>query len=245
MHVIILGATSAIAAATARLYAEAGWSILLVGRNERRLGETAADLKARGALKVEIALHDLAEAGDAPAKLQDWSRLIGGIDHVLIAYGLLGDQRQAEQQAPAAEEILRVNFTSPALWALAAANLLEERGQGSLIVLGSVAGDRGRRSNFVYGAAKAGIGTIMEGIAHRFAGKGPRAVLIKLGPTITPMTAHMKRAGPMWAEPQQVARIIHARAFAGPMIAYAPARWRYVMAVIRNMPSALFNKLDL
>lgn len=246
IRVIILGATSAIAIATARLYAEQQKArILLVGRQESRLQELASDLRVRGAVLVEAAACDLASPHDTHQQIAAFAGRLGGVDHVLIAYGLLGDQSVAERNEAAAADILAVNFTSQALWALAAANVLEEQGHGTLVVLGSVAGDRGRRSNFVYGAAKAGIATLVEGIAHRFAGKGPRAIMIKIGPTITPMTAHLDRKGPLWATPQQVARIIHARTLHGGPVAYAPRRWWWIMTLIRHLPAFVFNRINI
>ncbi len=245
MRVIILGATSAIAACTARLYAKEGASLLLVGRDENRLSQMAADLKARGAERVEIAINDLASETDVVARLSAFVDQLGGVDHVLLAYGILGDQSAAERDLASAEEILRVNFNSAAAWSLAAASVLEQQGRGSLVVIGSVAGDRGRRANFIYGAAKAGLETLIEGIAHRFADKGPRAVLIKPGPTITPMTDGMNRKGLLWATPETIAAITHARAYRGSSIAYAPGFWRYIMLIIRNLPGAIFNRMDI
>ncbi|WP_421693226.1 SDR family NAD(P)-dependent oxidoreductase [Aestuariivirga sp.] len=245
MKIVILGATSSIAAATSRLYAKDGDTILLAGRNERRLQETAADLLAHGASRVEVAVTDLSDPANAQARLAGFGEMIGGIDHVLLAYGSLGDQAEASQDEEAAADILRINFTSAAAWALGAANLLEQQGRGSLVVFGSVAGDRGRRNNFVYGAAKAGLAALTEGISHRFANRGPRAVLIKIGPTITPMTAHMNRQGLLWAKPEHVAKIIHARAASGGTLAYAPGYWRFIMAIIRSLPNAVFNRLDI
>lgn len=245
-RVIILGATSAIAMATARLYAERQQArILLVGRQRQRLDALAADLRIRGAAAVETACCELAAPADAELQFAGFVNQLGGVDHVLLAYGLLGEQGLAETSQQAAAEILAVNFTSQALWTLAAASVLEVQGHGSLVVLGSVAGDRGRRSNFVYGAAKAGIATLVEGIAHRFAARGPRAVLVKIGPTITPMTAHLDRKGPLWATPEQVARIIHARALHGGPVAYAPRRWRLIMTIIRHLPAFIFNRVSI
>lgn len=250
LRVIILGATSAIAAATARLYAEEDKaSLLLVGRNENRLSEMAMDLRARGASRVQIETCELVTPHAADRQLATFVERLGGVDHILLAYGLLGDHARAMGSQLEAETILAVNFTSVALWSLSAANILETQGHGALVVFGSVAGDRGRRGNFVYGAAKAGIAALVEGIAHHFAGKGPRAVLIKIGPTVTPMTAHLEkkkpRKGPLWATPQQVAAVVHARAARGGPIAYAPRRWRFIMAIIRHMPGIIFNRLDI
>lgn len=246
LRVVILGATSAIAGATARLYAEQSKaSILLVARSQRRMDEMAADLLARGASSVDTQVLDLANPGDAQKHLVDFHQRLGSIDHLILAYGVLGEQSQAEHDQHEAEAIMRINFTSAAIWCLAAANLLEKQGSGSLVVFGSVAGDRGRRANFVYGAAKAGIAVVVEGIAHRFADKGPRAVLIKIGPTITPMTAHMKRTGRLWARPEDVARVAYERAGRGGAIAYAPGFWRAIMLIIRNLPNSVFNRMDI
>jgi len=245
LRLIVLGATSAIGEATARLYAADNASILLVGRNENRIEEIAADLRIRGAKEVETAIYDLAETATADEQLRAWSRRIGGADDILLCYGVLGDQKRAEKDNVHAEDILRINFNSAAAWCLASANLLEERGHGTLIVLGSVAGDRGRRANFVYGAAKAGLEALVTGISHRFAGNGPRAVIIKPGPTATPMTEGMKRDGLLWSTPEQVARQIYKSAKSGGPVAYAPSFWRYVMLIIRNIPNTIFNRMDI
>ena len=126
---------------------------------------------------------------------------LGGLDHVILAYGVLGDQALAERDPAMAQSIIDVNFRSAAVWTLAVAEVLERQGRGSLVVLGSVAGDRGRRSNYIYGAAKAGLATLVEGISHRFRGTGPRAVIVKPGPTDTAMTAGMTEGGPALGDP--------------------------------------------
>lgn len=205
----------------------------------------AVDLKARGAENAVVATSDLAATTDIEQQFDQFVEQIGGVDHVLIAYGTLGDQGLAERDLVVAEEIFRVNFTSAAAWSLVAANLLEAQGRGSLVVIGSVAGDRGRRANFIYGAAKAGLEALVEGIAHRFANKGPRAILIKPGPTVTPMTEGMNRKGALWAKPEQIAAITYARAHRGGPIAYAPGFWRYIMLIIRNLPAAIFNRMEI
>lgn len=245
LRLVVLGGTSGIAEATARLYAAEGAEILLVGRQEDRLAAIAADLKVRGATRTEVAIADLAVPRDAAAALAGFAATLGGIDHILVAYGILGDQAEAARDPAAAERILAVNFTSASAWCLAAANLLEAQGQGSLVVLGSVAGDRGRRQNFVYGAAKAGLAALVEGIAHRFAAKGPRAVLVKPGPTITPMTEGMQRKGFTWAKPEDVAAVVRRAADKGGPVVYAPWFWRYIMLIIRFLPAPIFNRLDI
>ncbi|GAA3843454.1 SDR family NAD(P)-dependent oxidoreductase [[Pseudomonas] carboxydohydrogena] len=243
IKVLILGAASGIAEATARLYAKEGAIIGLAGRNSGRLNQIADDLKTRGAGRVEIFEADFLTA-DPASTLAHARETLGGLDHILLAYGVLGDQSGAEQSPEAARSIIDVNFTSAAAWSLAAASLLERQGKGSLVVLGSVAGDRGRRSNYIYGAAKGGLGILLQGISHRFAGKGPRAVIVKPGPTDTAMTKAMTKGGPLWASPDAVAKIVRRAADHGGPVVYAPARWRLIMLIIRAVPSAIFNKIN-
>lgn len=247
--VLILGGTSGIAVATARLYAAEGAAIGLAGRDAARLEAVAADLKARGASATPIFALDLAAEAEPAARLAEMSAALGGLDDVLLAYGVMGPQADDERDPVTARHTLDVNFTSAALWALAAAAVIEAQGRGNLVVLGSVAGDRGRRKNFVYGAAKAGIAALVEGIAHRFgrpgAPAGIRAVLIKPGPTRTAMTAGMPREGGTWADPEDVARIVRRVADRGGPIVYAPGRWRWIMLFIRNLPARIFNRLDI
>lgn len=244
-RVVILGATSAMAEALARIYAAEGADLVLVGRRTERLEEMAADLRARGASHVAVAAADLADASRAAEQLAGWSE--APVEAVHVFYGVLTDQARAEQDLPYAEETLAVNFTSAALWSLAAANLLEAQGRGVLVVVGSVAGDRGRQSNYVYGAAKAGLGTLVQGIAHRLAlrGGGARAVIVRPGFVDTPMTDHLPKGGPLWAKPEAVARAIRRAANGKAPVVYAPGFWRVIMLVIRLLPAPLFHRRPL
>jgi short-subunit dehydrogenase len=243
LRIVILGASSAIAEATARLYAAEGAVLLLAGRNAVRLAEVADDLRTRGAPGVEIAALDLAQA-DFNTELTAFADRLGGIDHLLIAYGIMPAQAEAERSSHIAAEVVTVNFTSAAMWALAAASYFEACGRGSLVVLGSPAGDRGRRKNFVYGASKAGLEVLVQGIAHRFAGKGPRAVLLKPGPTATPMTATSGDKRSRLASPEQIAKAVRRAAEQGGPIQYAPARWRLIMRIVREIPWRIFDRLN-
>jgi decaprenylphospho-beta-D-erythro-pentofuranosid-2-ulose 2-reductase len=246
--ILILGAGSAVAEQVARLYAAAGAELLLVARRDEALAAITPDLRLRGAARVETALCDFAACAPAAIAEQFKGLLarLGGADHVLIAYGVLGDQAAEELDLVQAAAALQVNFCSAALWALAAAAHLQAQGSGVLVVIGSVAGDRGRQSNYIYGAAKAGLAALMQGISHRFATTGARAILVKPGPIDTPMTAHMAKAGPMWASPAQVAaQIFRAAARGGPAVVYAPARWRLIMLIIRLLPNAIFHRTKL
>ena len=243
---MIIGATSAIAEAVARLFAAERMRLLLVGRNSSRLQAIASDLAVRGAANAEIEIQDLtAETAVHSTFDRLAAKLDGRIDYVLICHGYLGDQGLAARDQAEAERIIAANFSSAALWALAAADHLRRQGHGSLVVLGSVAGDRGRRANFVYGAAKAGIATLCEGIAHEFAATGPKAVVAKVGPTDTPMTDGFDKRGLLWSKPEKVASIIRRAADGRSPVVYAPGFWRWIMMVIRAIPAPIFNKMSI
>jgi decaprenylphospho-beta-D-erythro-pentofuranosid-2-ulose 2-reductase len=245
-RVLILGATSAIAEATARLYAKERAVIQLVGRRADRLREVAEDLRARGAGSVECIRVDLSEGDSAEAWLRDWGRDFE-FDVILICQGQLGDQGMAEADLARARELIDLNFTSTAQWILAAAQVLEEQRRGVVAVIGSVAGDRGRQSNYVYGAAKAGLAVLVQGVAHRLSRRGglARAVLVKPGFVRTPMTAHLDTKGLLWAEPDLIARCIVAAIRKQRPITYAPAYWRVVMIALRLAPASILHRTSL
>jgi NAD(P)-dependent dehydrogenase (short-subunit alcohol dehydrogenase family) len=245
--IIILGALSAMAEAAARRWAtNKGTRLIFAGRNAFRLESLANDLKLRGA-DTQTFVADLATV-DTERALSEMIERLGGVDIVLVAYGVLGDQPKAEANFAEAQHLLSANFVSAAGWCLAAANVLEKQGHGCLIVIGSVAGDRGRHSNYVYGAAKGGLGILVQGIAHRLARTGARAVLIKPGFVDTPMTAHIERKGVLWAKPETlgklIVRIADAPSRRRPVV-YAPAFWRWIMLAMRNLPASLFHRMRL
>lgn len=246
--VLILGATSAIAEATARDLAVQGARLALVARDGIRLDAMAADLRVRGAVLLATRTADLVETGPTDAFLRDVADELGGIDTVLIAHGLLGDQAAAEQDSALAGRLLDANFSSAALWALASARFLDETvgGDGVVATLGSVAGDRGRASNFVYGAAKGGLAILMQGLAHRRGLRGgPRAIVFKLGFVDTPMTAGMAKGGPLWATPDFVAGVIVRALATRNGIVYGPWFWRYIALIIRLLPQRVFDRINL
>lgn len=240
-RIVILGATSAMAEAAARLWAGKSARLILVGRDVARLEAIAKDLLVRGATGATAVGLDCA-AADASAALTGFVETLGGIDVLLLAYSVLGDQAELETDPKVTADLFRINFTSAAAWCQAGAAVLEQQGFGVLVVLGSVAGDRGRQSNYIYGASKAGLGVLVQGIAHRLARSGARAILIKPGFVDTPMTAAITRKGLLWAKPETLGAIIVAAAAKGGPIVYAPAFWRFIMAIIRSVPAAIFHK---
>jgi decaprenylphospho-beta-D-erythro-pentofuranosid-2-ulose 2-reductase len=243
-RIAILGAASAIAEAAARVWAAQGARLALVGRNAERLQAIAADLGARGARGVVTVVADCASV-DARLTLDDIAKKLGGLDVVLLAYGVLGEQPELERDPMAASELLQTNFLSASQWCLAAADRFERQGSGALVVIGSVAGDRGRASNYLYGASKAGLAVLVQGIAHRLSKSGSRAVLIKPGFVDTPMTAAVGEKGALWAKPESIGQIVVRVVDKGGPIVYAPSFWRGIMIVVRFLPDSIFRKLKL
>ncbi len=244
-HILVLGATSAIASAFCRRRAASGARFVLVARQEERLAAIAADLKARGAAEVETIVSDLADMNEAEARFASMLQTAGLPDEVLLAYGVLGEQLAAQDSADETRRIIDINFTSAALWLqLAARHLVGDRPR-TMVVIGSVAGDRGRQSNYVYGAAKAGLDAFAEGLAHRLHGTNLKVVTVKPGFVDTPMTAHLDRSGPLWAKPEAIAAAIDRAIGSGQRIVYAPWFWRPIMAAVRFAPRPLFYKTKL
>lgn len=245
-HIVIVGATSAIAHACARLWAEQGPTYFsLLGRNEQKLEAVAADLRLRGPeTQASLMLADFLSPEAINAVVAQVVETLPA-DLVLIAHGALPEQSQCQDDLNAANEALLVNGLSPVLFAEAFAKRMSLPGVGgTIVVIGSVAGDRGRRSNYVYGAAKAMAMRYVEGMQHRFAGSDLRIVLIKPGPTATPMTAHLRDSGMPMAELETVARGIVDVA-SRCHTAYVPFKWRIVMGVLRVLPAWIFNRLPL
>jgi len=244
-RVLVLGATSAIAERWARLRAARGDRLLLVGRDPDKLVVVADDLRARGAGEVQTAQSDLADTAGAAERFAGFVDRLGGLDLTFVAYGTLGDQAQAQGDPVLLEQGLRVNFLSTAVWCELAAGALEKAGAGTLVAISSVAGDRGRRSNYAYGAAKAGLSVFLEGLAHRFAGTPVTVVAVKPGFVDTPMTAHLDRGGPLWASSDEVAVAIERAIERRRPSIYAPWFWWPIMAVIRNLPRPIFNRMKI
>lgn len=242
--ILITGAASAIAQATARLYAKEGAAFFLIDLNADRLAAVANDLKARGAKGVTTAAADLNVFDRHQALLEQAQQTMGGIDVVLVAHGTLPKQKDCEQDWPKTQQELSTNFLSAASLLTLVANALEKRGAGTIAVIASVAGDRGRQSNYVYGSAKGALTIFTDGLRNRLSKKGVHVVTIKPGFVDTPMTADFKK-GLLWVKPEAVARGIY-RAIEGKKNkVYLPWFWQIIMVVIRNIPERIFKNLRL
>ncbi len=242
---LVLGATSGIAEATCLIWAAEGANLFLVGRSEEKLHAMAANLRVRGAAFVDFAVADLDRLEDHPSLLAHAVTQLGGLDVAYIAFGVLGDQPQAEKDAAHAQQILHTNLTAPVSMLTWLANFCVKQGRGTIAVLSSVAGDRGRKSNYVYGASKAGLTAFVDGLRNRVDREGVAVLTIKPGPVKTAMTAAMP-GNEQFADANAVARDI-AKAIAkgeGGVI-YVPGKWRVIMAVVRAIPDSIFRKLNL
>ena len=245
-RIVIIGATSAMATHCARLWAEGqAADFTLLGRDAERLDRVATDLRARSqGVLVTTVVADFLGAENI-ARTVDAIVGVGPVDIVLIAHGSLGDQAISQNDLAQCKSELEVNGISPVLFAEAFAGHMERAGRGTLALIGSVAGDRGRKSNYVYGAAKGLVARYAQGLQHRFAGTSVKVVLIKPGPTDTPMTSRLKAHGAKMAPVEDVARGIVAAIDRGRPVAYMPPVWRVIMMVIRHLPAVVFNKLNI
>lgn len=242
--VLVLGATSMIAQHCCRLWAAQGNVLYLVGRNQEKLESIAADARVRGANSVQTACIDLNLVDQHESLLKDADTYLGGIDIVLIAHGTLPNQRQCEESVDLTFQEIHTNALSTVSLLTLSANLFEARRTGTLAVITSVAGDRGRASNYVYGSAKALVNSFLSGLRQRLHHANVVVLTIKPGFVDTPMTADFKKS-PLWAQPDEVARRIIIAIERGELEVYVPWFWRYIMAVIKGIPLRLFGALKL
>ncbi|HDZ10219.1 SDR family NAD(P)-dependent oxidoreductase [Pseudohongiella sp.] len=246
-RIVIVGATSAIAEHCARQWArdEGQQEFFLLGRDQDKLDAIAADLTVRNpALSCKTLCPDFTSTDDIQATV---SKIVanGAPDIVLIAHGTLPDQQDCQQHLDMTAAAITINGLSPVLFAEAFAGPMQAANAGTLALIGSVAGDRGRKSNYVYGAAKGLVTRYAQGLQHRLADTNVRVVLIKPGPTDTPMTAHLKQDGAKLASAEDVATTIVRGVDKGRAVIYAPAKWWLIMMIIRHLPRFIFNKMDI
>lgn len=220
-------------------------NLTLVGRDAGRVERVAADLLVRSPQsEIQIVQSDFLDA-NAIRRTVDGIVAQGDVDVVLIAHGSLPEQSDCQDDLEVCRDALEVNGVSPVLFAEAFAKHMGNANSGTLALIGSVAGDRGRKSNYVYGAAKGMVTRYAQGLQHRFSGTGVRVVLIKPGPTDTPMTAHLKAQGAQMAPVETVAKTIVDSIDRGTAIVYAPTKWVFIMLIIRHLPNIIFNKLNI
>ena len=242
--ILVLGATSGIAEATCRIWAAQGASLFLVARNAEKLAAVAADLKTRGASYIDYAVCDLDDTTQHASLLTHGINSLGGMDVAYLAHGILGDQPTGERDFNAAAQVLHTNFVSPASLLTWLANYCVQRKSGVLAVISSVAGDRGRKSNYIYGSSKAGLSAFLDGLRNRVDREGVTVLNIKPGPTRTAMTAGMPGAEKM-ADVNAVAATIVKAIDKRVDNLYVPFQWAPIMFIIRHIPESIFKKLNL
>ena len=243
---LIVGATSAIAEATARLLAPTSAALFLVARNEAKLQAVAQDLRVRSGGRCAVFGHvmDANDVDGVGSMLVAAEKAMGGVDLALIAHGTLPDQRACERSVELTLNEIRTNALSVVALATHLANRFAEQGYGTLAVIGSVAGDRGRQSNYVYGAAKGMVDVFLQGLRNRLAGVGVHVLTIKPGFVDTPMTAAFPK-GPLWARPEVVAAGIVRAIERQRDVVYLPWFWRWIMLAIRMIPERVFKRMKL
>jgi decaprenylphospho-beta-D-erythro-pentofuranosid-2-ulose 2-reductase len=241
-RILIVGATSAIAEAAAREFATRGDALFLAARNALLLRTIADDLKLRGATNVGSSVIDVHELEALPGLVVAASEHLGGLDQALIAHGTLSDQGACEDFIEVLRDEFTVNALSVMVLSLSLARLFAAQGRGVIAVISSVAGDRGRQSNYAYGAAKASVSAFLSGLGQKLHARGVRVVVVKPGFVDTPMTAAFKK-GKLWAKPARVARDIRHAMDRGTPVLYTPWFWRVIMLIVRSIPERLFRRL--
>jgi decaprenylphospho-beta-D-erythro-pentofuranosid-2-ulose 2-reductase len=246
-NVVVVGATSGIARAINTELARRGCSLVLAGRNMEELQRCADDLRVRFQVPVSIERFDAENLDDYHAF---WARCVaqseGGIDGVVVCHGFLADQEEAQKSMLLLRKSIEINFLSPAaLLEIAAAYFIDRR-KGHIAAISSVAGDRGRQSNYIYGAAKAGFSAYLQGLRNRLHPFGIGVLTIKPGFVATRMTeGRVNPNSPLMAKPETVARHIDRAIRRRKNVLYTPPIWRVVMAVVRALPEPIFKRLKL
>ena len=243
MKVVFLGATRGMGRALARLMAQRGDRLFLLGRDPEELARSAQDLEViAGGGTVEAALCDLLQPETFSAALDQATQALGGFDTVVVTAGLFATQEQLEADAALRGDLLTANFTNTIQFCEEARRRLLAAGGGTLCVFSSVAGERGRKPVILYGAAKAGLSRYLEGLDHKFRAQGLHTICVKPGFVKTGMTAGLK-APPFAGEPDAVARVVLKAIDRGKPVVYAPGIWRWVMLVIRSLPRAVMRRI--
>jgi short-subunit dehydrogenase len=241
---LILGASSTLAHEAAKHFAKDGADFVLVARTPEKLEAITNDLRVRGAGGVETIVADLNDLSRHAEIIATATAAFSGLDMALVAYGTLGNQALCEQDVTVALQEFSNNCTSTISLLTLLANYFEQQKRGCIAVISSVAGDRGRQSNYVYGAAKGAITVFLQGLRNRLAKKGVAVVTLKPGMVDTPMTAHMRK-GLLFADAKTVGQGIYEAMLKRKEVVYLPGYWRYVMVIIKSIPEPIFKKLNI
>jgi decaprenylphospho-beta-D-erythro-pentofuranosid-2-ulose 2-reductase len=243
--VLVLGGASDIGVATARVLVARGTRcVVLAGRNAEELENAARTVRASGSVRVEAVAFDALETEKHRAFVRELVEMYGDIDLALLAFGVLGDQPASEDDPSLALDVARTNYLGAVSVLLPLAARMREQGYGSIVVLSSVAGERGRRSNFVYGSSKAGLDVFCQGLADRLHGSGVHLLVVRPGFVRSKMTSHLD-AAPLSTTPGKVAAATLCGLRQGRETVWVPAQLRWVMSALRHLPRPVFRRLEI
>ncbi len=243
-NILIIGATSAIAYETTKCFAKNHAHLYLVARDPEKLQTIKNDLEVRGATRVATHQLDLNNLDRHQELVQTAIETLGGLDIVLISHGTLGDQQLCQQSVTKTLEELTTNFTSVISLLTILANYFEQQRHGCIAVVTSVAGDRGRPSNYVYGTSKGAVSIFLQGLRSRLAKSGVTVLTVKPGLVDSPMTAKLKK-GPLFAQPATIGKGIYKAIKKRKNVIYIPWFWRPIMLVVKSIPEPLYKRLTL
>ena len=244
MNILVIGATSAIARSVSRLYAVKNAKLFLLARDEERLRESTADLELRGASSVKALNYNAENTYKHSAIVEAAVDYLGSIDIALICHGNLPNQEECQTDYEKAENAIRVNGLSVISLCTEIANRLREQKKGTLAVITSVAGERGRQPNFVYGAAKSMVSTYLQGLRGSLVTDNVHIVDVRPGLVDSPMTAHLKK-GPLWSSPESIASSIIKGIGKKRHVIYAPSYWRLIMLLVCLIPENIFKRIKI
>lgn len=242
-NILILGATSAIAQATAKQLVNDGHHLFLVARNKNKLNIVVSDLKARSQKNVHYKIADLNDTEKHDEIISEALQSLGKIDIVLIAYGTLSNQQACEQCIETTFSEIKTNFLSVVSFLTKITPLFKQQQHGTIAVISSVAGDRARQSNYIYGTAKGALSLFLQGLRSHLNKYNVQVLTIKPGFVDTPMTKDFKK-GFLWASPKKVATDIVKGIYKNKQVIYTPSFWRFIMWIVKAIPEKVFMKLS-
>ncbi len=244
--VVILGATSGVARYIAHEFARLGCALVLAGRDTAEIEILAEDIHVRFRTPCHVIAFDAAAYDRHGAFVDDCGEALGAMpDGVVLCFGYMPDQTRAQAEFDQARQTIEVNFTGAVSILERFAAVFESRGSGFIAALSSVAGDRGRKMNYLYGASKAGLSAYLQGLRNRLHPAGVRVTTIKPGFMDTPMTMGMKLPRPLVAAPDKAAQAMTRAILKGREVAYVPFFWRYIMWIIKSIPEWQFKKMSI
>lgn len=245
MSLLVLGGNSAIAKSIAEKFASDKTDIFFAGRNIAEQERIANDFRLRYAINTWSGSFDATDYGSHEQFLSDVLKVMPSIENVILAFGMLGDQQKAAADFDHALQIYQVNFMGSASILTHLSNYLKEKRKGGIIVISSIAGDRGRQSNYIYGSSKGGLSIYCQGLRNELSKYNVNLMTVKPGFVDTPMTYGLKMPKLLLSSPEKVGRIVYKSFRKKKDIVYAPSYWRYIMMIIRSIPEKFFKKLNL